>query len=357
MTRYIYGGGGDGDIIKPTGVPFISATANVFDARTGGTQITDLQNMSGANITAITTDAFGQAIFYGPDNYTNVLWLDFGTGIRWGLSPKDAALVAKQSIATQRATDASGAGFTTKAHLPYNAADPLEQALANALDPMVIPRFANAAARDAAFPSPQDGDTCYRTDRSSRQVYSAATGAWTSQYGFVFGPTSTSPLVINNTTAETLLTAVTVPANYSLAGTVYRLTAYGTVVQATSTTPTITFRSRISGLTGPAFATTAFTAASNASPTARPWRLELNVSVIQQGPSPAGQWLGNMFSSSSITSTGALPSTAPSVRLDGTAIQTRDTTVNQDLVLTVQWDSASSSNSCTMHGFTWERVN
>lgn len=354
MARYIYGGGGDGDIIKPTGVPYIGATANVFNARTGGTQITDLQNASGAGITTVTTDAYGQALFYGPDNYTGVLWLDFGSGVRWSLAPKDTGLVATRSISSQRAADASGASLTTKAKLPYNANDPLEQALAAQLDPLVIPRFASSSARDAAFPSPADGDQCYRTDLSARQIYNGAVGAWKSIHAFNISTVGIPN--VNNTTTETQLSAITVPGGYSAIGSVYRLIAYGNCIQAANTTPTLTFRTRVGGITGPSFATTAFTAASNASPTNRPWRVETNITVVFNGSGALGQWFGDMHATCGITSTGTLSTTAPAIRLDGTAVLQRDTTANQDLVLTAQWDTASSSNSVNMYGCTWERV-
>lgn len=178
MARYLYGGGGDGDIIQPNGTPYINTSANVYNARSGGTQITDLQNFSGATIAAVTTDTYGQAIFYGPDNYIGALWLDFGSGVRWALSPKAVDLAATRAIAVQRSADAATPTFTAKAHLPYNTADPLEQSLATALDPLVIPRFASDAARNAAFPSPAAGDRCYRTDLFRDQVYDSVSSSW-----------------------------------------------------------------------------------------------------------------------------------------------------------------------------------
>lgn len=45
------------------------------------------------------------------------------------------------------------------------------QNLANALDPLVIPRYASATARDAANPSPSDGQPAYRTDVHGLQLY------------------------------------------------------------------------------------------------------------------------------------------------------------------------------------------
>lgn len=353
MTRFIYGGGGDGDIIKPTGVPFINAGANVFDARTGGTQITDLQNITGASITTITTDSFGQAIFYGPDNYIAPLWLDFGSGVRWALSPKAVDLAATRAIAVQRAADALTTTPTTKASLPYNTADPLEQALANALDPLVIPRFASVSARDAAFPSPVNGDRCWRNDLAAEQTFNGQIGLWrTTNFASSFGSVG-GTVVLSNSATETSLSAVSAPANI-VAGATYRVTAYGTLIVAASTTPNVTFRLRIGGIPGVIAASNNYVAASTASPGLRPWKAEGMINVLTTGVS--GTWFANLTSRSAITSTTTLNQADAALRTDGTAAITRDTTVTQSLTMSAQWSAASASNICTQHGWSWERV-
>jgi hypothetical protein len=353
VARFIYGGGGDGDIIKPTGVPYINAGANVFDARSGGSQISDLQNISGVAITSVTTDAFGQAIFYGPDNYIGVLWLDFGSGVRWAVSPKAVDLAATRAVAVQRAADAAATTPTTKAGLPYNAADPLEQALATALDPLVIPRFASPSARDAAFPSPQNGDRVWRTDLAAEQIYNGQLGLWrATSFAYNFGTVGGS-VTVSNTTTETVLATAAVPAGV-VAGATYRITAYGTLIQAASTTPNISFRTKVGGISGTTMSSTLFTAASNASPAPRPWRAEGFITVVSTGTS--GTWFGNLGTQSSITSTTSLNTADASVRTDGTTAVTRDTTVSQLLVLTAQWNTASTSNICVQYGWVWERI-
>lgn len=182
MTRYLYGGGGDGDIIRTTGLPFANSSANVHTTRTGASPVTDLQNVSGAATTNITTDVNGQALFYGPDNYIGVLWLDFGVGVRWALSPKDVSAAALQAHAVQRAADLTAATRTKKAGLRTNVADPLLNALAGDLDPLVEPRFASASLRDDAFPAPADGDRCYRTDLHCAMRYHGGAGRWVAQH-------------------------------------------------------------------------------------------------------------------------------------------------------------------------------
>lgn len=178
MTRFLYGGGGDGGILRPTGLPFLNATAQVYNSRTGGFPVTDLTTPSGAAISSVTSDANGQFAFYGPDQYIGTLWLDLGvgSGVRWGLAPKDADAAATKAIAMQRASDAAFPTFTTRSHLPYNTADPVVQSLASTLDYLVIPKLADLAARNAAFPSPTNGDRCYRLDLAADQLYNGT--AW-----------------------------------------------------------------------------------------------------------------------------------------------------------------------------------
>jgi hypothetical protein len=356
MSRFLYGGGGDGDIIKPTGVPYINATATVHDSRAGGTQITDLQNAAGSTINSVVTDANGQALFYGPDNFISVLWLDFGSGVRWALGPKATDLAAVQAVSVQRAADALATSSTTKAKLPYSAADPLEQKLATALDPLVIARFSSQSARDAAFPSPVAGDRCYRTDLHLEQVYNSALGLWrTASFAYNYGSVGgNSGVRVSSTTAETALTLSVVPAN-PVAGATYRVTAFGYTTQSANDTPTITFRLRIGGVTGTFLASNQFQAASDSSPSNRPWQMTGHITVLTTGGT--GSWFGNLTGHSAITSTGSTISSGASLRTNGDAAGSRSTTVDQQMVLTVQWDTSSASNLCVMYGWTWERIN
>jgi hypothetical protein len=52
------------------------------------------------------------------------------------------------------------------------------QTLASDLDPLVVGKFASAAARDAAYPSPADGQVIYRTDTNNIEAYNTATSHW-----------------------------------------------------------------------------------------------------------------------------------------------------------------------------------
>src|ERR1044072_6268098 len=87
MTRYLYGASGMSQVVGMTGVPTTNP-ATVYSLRTGGSIITDVQNVAGLGLGGVVTpDSFGQTIFQGPDNYTDTLWLDFGAGPRWGVNP------------------------------------------------------------------------------------------------------------------------------------------------------------------------------------------------------------------------------------------------------------------------------
>ena len=61
-----------------------AAVGTVWDALTGGTQLTDLTDLTGAPITTVTADSDGAVAFYGPDGATAV-YVDFGynCGRRW----------------------------------------------------------------------------------------------------------------------------------------------------------------------------------------------------------------------------------------------------------------------------------
>jgi hypothetical protein len=352
VTRFIYGGGGDGDIIRTTGLPYISAVALVYDSRTGGSQITDLLTMAGSAITQVTTDAYGQAVFYGPDAYIGVLWLDFGSGVRWGLSPKAVDLAAARAIAVQRAADNSGASHTAKALLPYNAADPLEQALATALDPLVIPRFASQSARDAAFPSPVAGDRCYRTDVDVEQVYQGGQALWRSRS--LLTPLSFST-TLTNTTTETALCNLNIPANNASVGSIYRIRAFGTITAASGVSAQFTWRSRHGGAGGAGFAQSGARTAYTAGAANRGWVVETTMTCLGTGTSAT--WFGVQQTVEAFSAGGAsAPFVNPTTILDGTATIGKDSTVQQFLVITGTWDTANAGNICICRGFIAERL-
>lgn len=165
MGRYKYGG--DTVVIIGSAVQ-AGVTANVYNAYTGGTQVTDLQNMANGAISQVISDAQGRFLFQGPNNYVQTLWLDFGTGDRWAVRPTDTDQVVALASMTQEANEATSPQHTAKAGIAYPAASylsspNLDQLVANTLDSLVIPKYASTAARDAANPAPTNGDTCFVT--------------------------------------------------------------------------------------------------------------------------------------------------------------------------------------------------
>lgn len=177
MARNIYGASGAAQVVSLTGTPTLAA-ATVKTARTGGTTVTDIQNMSGANLGGVVTpDSRGQIIFQGPDNSSATYWLDFADGgPRWGVSPVDFTAMTTNAMAARELAQYTAPGSATpEAAIPYVANHPTAK-LALALEGMVTPKFASASARDTAYATPSDGDRCYRTDLHAGQTYRTGIG-------------------------------------------------------------------------------------------------------------------------------------------------------------------------------------
>ncbi|WP_247748445.1 glycosyl hydrolase family 28-related protein [Streptomyces sp. 4R-3d] len=80
------------------------AVGTAWDAVTGGTQITDLTDMVGNPITAVTADADGAVNFYGPDGATTC-YLDFGYGRRYAMAATDTGAVLQAHLAQRNLPD------------------------------------------------------------------------------------------------------------------------------------------------------------------------------------------------------------------------------------------------------------
>ena len=88
MARSLYASTpGDYIIDVATGNPRPLVPVEVWDSRTSGTQVTDLLNILGETITEVLSNDQGLVQFYGPDNETDPLWLDTGTGSRMLVRP------------------------------------------------------------------------------------------------------------------------------------------------------------------------------------------------------------------------------------------------------------------------------
>lgn len=100
MARYLYGGTAADVTTTQAGQLVTGATLTVWDSQTGGTQITDLQDATGAAATVVTSDAYGRVLFYGPDNDTRSFWLESNVGGRVLVRPAASITPAANSVDT-----------------------------------------------------------------------------------------------------------------------------------------------------------------------------------------------------------------------------------------------------------------
>lgn len=144
-------------------------------------------------------------------------------------------------------------------------------------------------------------------------------------------------VTVSNKTTETIIATYTIPANSAEANDVFEFECSGTCDM--TSTPTITFRLRIGGTSGTAVATISYTTAAN---TQRPWWIRGYLQCVSTGS--GGTWHGFMTHGGRIAG-GASPGIS-AVWDDCTVNPTaKDTTANQDMVVTVQWGTASASNT------------
>jgi hypothetical protein len=87
-----------------------SASATVWTAPTGGTQVTDLQSESGAAISAVPVGSSGSVPFYGPVGTFGTLWLDGGDGNRSAVQPADVGDIARNAYKGAREAQQASAG-------------------------------------------------------------------------------------------------------------------------------------------------------------------------------------------------------------------------------------------------------
>lgn len=82
----------------------------IWDAYTGGSQVTDLQNLSGTAITQVTPTSKGRVLFYPPDGWTADLWYQDADGDRWRVvKPASVVVTGVSSVAVNGGTAQTGA--------------------------------------------------------------------------------------------------------------------------------------------------------------------------------------------------------------------------------------------------------
>lgn len=167
--------------------------------------------------------------------------------------------------------------------------------------------------------------------------------------------TPSAATTVANTTSETYFCSFTIPANDAIAGSAYRIRAYGTF--GVTGTPTLNIRPRLGGVGGTSWAQTgAQTIQSGV--TNRLWMAEQI--LVCESTGAAATWSGPLL----VKMAGVLAGTAPFINdtaelttiFDGTSSPTVDSTVANDFGLTSTWSAASASNTFTCKGFLAERL-
>ncbi|MGW0837560.1 hypothetical protein [Streptomyces prunicolor] len=155
-----------------------------------------------------------------------------------------------------------------------------------------------------------------------------------------------STVTVANTTSETVIGTLTIPANDAVVGAVYRVVVYGTA--SVTATPTFTIRGRLGGVAG-ALAATIGAVTASSGVTNQTWSAEFDIVCLTTGGS--GTWMPrlvvvqNVSVASTQTGTVLLPTAGASL--------TRDTTASSDMVLTWAWSAASASNTVTARAFAY----
>ncbi|MFJ9101286.1 glycosyl hydrolase family 28-related protein [Streptomyces sp. NPDC102405] len=102
MSRHPFGGSPADYAMERVGSQLLvrpGAVGTVWDALTGGTQLTDLTDLAGAPIAQITADADGAVAFMGPDAVT-ACFVDFGYTKRFALVARDVGKQLADFIAS-----------------------------------------------------------------------------------------------------------------------------------------------------------------------------------------------------------------------------------------------------------------
>ena len=87
MARVLYGNTPADFTLGPSGriIPNVSLT--VWDAASGGTQVTDLLDYANAPVSTVTSDDSGLVRFYAPDGTDSTLWIQSGSSTRLAVRP------------------------------------------------------------------------------------------------------------------------------------------------------------------------------------------------------------------------------------------------------------------------------
>jgi hypothetical protein len=99
--RHKFGGSPSDFAMERVGMQLLlrpGSVGTVWDAPTGGSQVTDLTDLYGAPHDTVTADGDGAVAFYGPDGVTTC-YVDFGYGRRYLMAATDLGAVLADHIA------------------------------------------------------------------------------------------------------------------------------------------------------------------------------------------------------------------------------------------------------------------
>jgi len=100
MARVLFGGTSGDYTLDPSGQIVPNAgPIPVYDARTGGTQVTDLLTVAGTPVATLTSDNSGLVLCYAPDGWTAPLWLESTPGTsRVAMRPVELVAVTPDGV-------------------------------------------------------------------------------------------------------------------------------------------------------------------------------------------------------------------------------------------------------------------
>jgi hypothetical protein len=147
---------------------------------------------------------------------------------------------------------------------------------------------------------------------------------------------------VANTTTETAVGTMTIPAGDAVAGAIYRARVIANVSFLASAQ--LTWRVRLGGVAGTTLATAGPTTLSGTGQTNKETAVEVDLVCATTGAS--GTWFCMLQEVRNTQDTGSVGASGPQLgSSDGTIV--RDTTVSQDFTVTAQWAAASASNTLT----------
>ncbi|MFE4671124.1 hypothetical protein [Streptomyces sp. NPDC056723] len=174
----------------------------------------------------------------------------------------------------------------------------------------------------------------------------AALTIGTATYRNQLAPTTAT--TVANTVTETAVATLTIPANDVVAGSIYRIEAWG--IASVTGTPTFTVQARLGGAAGTSMGTTGAITASTGV-TNRAWSATFDLVCITTGAAATWRPALSLYQDIAVA---ALPGQNRAILQTGTV--TRDSTAANAMVLTWTWGTASASNTATCQGVIARRL-